>query len=867
MFDFHSRRRRQGRAGINALARAARAAVEALESRTLLTVDLVGYAGPYLPVPGVEGGPPDGSGVINYQLRRGGSDLSASLTVNVSVVGVGDHPATAGEDFQAPTTATFAAHDEYAYIQISVTDDDLPEPAESLLLTVAPGEGYDVDPSAASEPGEPAMIEENDVPRVWAEADTSIAPDGATATEGGDTAMFLIKRDSTHGSLTVRYELGGDWGPDGASASPDDYTVPGVPADENGVREVTLADGEASAAVEVQAVDDELVEPYLEGFQLFIDGPAAGYDAVAGDDKYDNSGWPNGEHSPFAYGVIQDNDYDVSVSAADSAIEGQDGVAGFTISRYGDLRQPLTVNFSMEGTASADDDYDSEPFDAGQVTFGAGEQNAWLALTPTDDETAEWTEDVVLRLSESSAYQISGDAFATDQIVDDDPVDVIIQNLPEETEPSPNETDPGAFLAVNDDDDNNNGTPDNEESQADLSDDDLEPVELQMPQDAKEGATLTLSLNAYSTSSFRVWKADGTQLLGVFGGAGDPVTSVPLDAGDGPTMTVYLEALAAGSLNLTLQASDAPAATRPSNSSDAITAYADTYDLDLTMVNHNEPVGIIDDRFEVDDGGFVPMNNDDDDYTALATSYGEDQNQTGAIAGEDDLLPILIHGVQNRNGKMKLVYDGGLKVYRNGTDRTDPLGNGVEIPVQQQDLTLYVEGVSAGAHNIELWVDGKKRDTVKVTVFQWVGPLNVPAGGTYEYKVQSTPYAGAHWLSPSGGFLLPRDGNPSDVDVAWLGGAPNIGRAIYQVTDNYTWDLEVNVVVMTVAAPDSGAAFTAGRSETIPTKLTIWGTRSRSPNLLAPEYSGRPRLVSLDRHSTARQTAGCGRCGRDSCRI
>jgi len=193
------------------LARAVRPIVETLENRTLLTT-VVAYAGPYLPVPGVEGAAPENGGVINYQLARSSDDISQSLTVNLSVTGVGDHPATPGDDFTAPTTATFAADDPYAYVQITVTDDDLPEPEESLLLTVAPGSGYDVDPAAASEPGEPAVIEESDVPTVWAETDSS-SPDSATATEGGDDATILLKRDNAHGPLTVRYELLGDWGP------------------------------------------------------------------------------------------------------------------------------------------------------------------------------------------------------------------------------------------------------------------------------------------------------------------------------------------------------------------------------------------------------------------------------------------------------------------------------------------------------------------------------------------------------------------------------------------------------------------------------------------------------------------------------
>ena len=126
---------------------------------------------------------------------------------------------------------------------------------------------------------------------------------------------------------------------------------------------MTFPDGDDSVPVQIQATDDHEAEPYREGFQLWPDDPAAGYDAVAGQDKYFVNN-PGGQ-AASAPGIIQDNDYDLSISCNDSAIEGHDGVAGFTISRYGDLRQPLTVDFNLSGTATIGDDFDSGPFDLG----------------------------------------------------------------------------------------------------------------------------------------------------------------------------------------------------------------------------------------------------------------------------------------------------------------------------------------------------------------------------------------------------------------------------------------------------------------------------------------------------------------------
>lgn len=250
----------------------AKAVVEELEPRTLLTSNVISF--PYWsPAAGVEGAAADAGGVITFELTRSTDDPDQALTVNLAAHGTGDYPATPGDDFVVPATATFPAGEYYASatVDVSVTDDNLPEPDETFALTVEPGSGYDVDPAAATT-GQPGSIAESDVPHVWAEPDTS-APDAATATEGGDNALILLKRDNTVGSLVVRYQLLGDWGPDGASASADDYAISGSTPDENGIYETTFADGQDSLVVQVRANDDHEAEPYREGFEVLPADP------------------------------------------------------------------------------------------------------------------------------------------------------------------------------------------------------------------------------------------------------------------------------------------------------------------------------------------------------------------------------------------------------------------------------------------------------------------------------------------------------------------------------------------------------------------------------------------------------------------
>jgi len=133
---------------------------------------------------------------------------------------------------------------------------------------------------------------------------------------------------------------------------------------------------------------------------------------------------------------------------------------------------------------------------------------------------------------------------------------------------------------------------------------------------------------------------------------------------------------------------------------------------------------------------------------------------------------------------------------------------GTSFPRPQQDLQLYVEGVSTGRKVIRLFVNDAERDSVDVNVFQWFGPLNVPEHGTYQYKVTAAPQGGK-WVDPEGGAIAAGAGT-SDVKIRW-GEGPQVGKAVYHASENYIWDLGVNVVGITVEAPDASSFNAANR--------------------------------------------------------
>ncbi|HEY5911943.1 MAG TPA: Calx-beta domain-containing protein [Verrucomicrobiae bacterium] len=88
------------------------------------------------------------------------------------------------------------------------------------------------------------------------------------------------------------------------------------------------------------------------------------------------------------------------------------------------LGAPLTVNYTMGGTATSGDDYVALP---GSVTFGANADSVDITLTPVDDAIAEPTETAVLTITDSPNFQHGGPATVT--IADNEPPQLTIASV------------------------------------------------------------------------------------------------------------------------------------------------------------------------------------------------------------------------------------------------------------------------------------------------------------------------------------------------------------------------------------------------------------------------------------------------------
>lgn len=93
-----------------------------------------------------------------------------------------------------------------------------------------------------------------------------------------------------------------------------------------------------------------------------------------------------------------------------------DGV--FTFTREGDTANPLTVSFTLTGTATNGVDYVTVPT---TITFAAGDSSTNLVITPIDDSLSEANETVIVTLASNPNYVMVDNKSATVTIVDNDP--------------------------------------------------------------------------------------------------------------------------------------------------------------------------------------------------------------------------------------------------------------------------------------------------------------------------------------------------------------------------------------------------------------------------------------------------------------
>ena len=311
-----------------------------------------------------------------FTISRTG-DTTSPVTVNYSLTGTAGN----GTDYSLlSTAAVIPAAQNSVNVVVAPVNDIGPEDTETVILTVTSGTGYNVgSPSAAT-----VNITDNDLPTV-----TVVAGDANASESGSNSGSFTVSRTGpTTNALSVSYAL------TGTAGNGTDYSALSTT--------VVIPVGQQSTTIPVVPANDGFMEP-TETVILTVSANAL----------Y-NVG------SPSAATVnITDNDLPtVNVNATDdSAAEAGLATGTFTITRGGDLTSPLTVNYTVGGTATNGSDYSTL---SGSVVIAAGSASATVVVTPADDGLDETNETVVLTLAAGAGYQVGSSNDDTVTIADND---------------------------------------------------------------------------------------------------------------------------------------------------------------------------------------------------------------------------------------------------------------------------------------------------------------------------------------------------------------------------------------------------------------------------------------------------------------
>ncbi|NCT54129.1 MAG: endo-1,3-1,4-beta-glycanase ExsH, partial [Microcystis aeruginosa G13-03] len=273
----------------------------------------------------------DGTANMVYTFTRSGVTTNA-LTVNYTIGGT----ATNGTDYTSiPTSVTFAANSATATLIVDPTADTTVESNETVILTLATGTGYTVGtPDAAT-----GTILNDDVtlPSI------TLAVSPSSVTEDGTTNLIytFTRSGVTTNALTVNYTVGG------TATNGTDYTS--IPTS------VTFAANSATATLIVDPTADTTVESDETVILTLATG----------------TGYTVGTTTAVT-GTITNDDVtlpSITLAVSPSSVT-EDGTTNlvYTFTRSGVTTNPLTVNYTVGGTATNGTDYTSIPT---SVTFAA----------------------------------------------------------------------------------------------------------------------------------------------------------------------------------------------------------------------------------------------------------------------------------------------------------------------------------------------------------------------------------------------------------------------------------------------------------------------------------------------------------------
>jgi hypothetical protein len=328
----------------------------------------------------------DGGTPLRFIFQRNPLNVDP-LSVAYTVAG----SATAGSDYGVLSgTITFASGAAEAVLEVLPTPDTTVETNETIDLSLVAGSGYTIaTPGVVS-----GTILNDDLPVVT----LAIAPVAVNENSGLAMVYTFSRTGPTTVALTVNYGVGG------TATLGSDYS--GI-ASAGTTKTVSFAAGAASASVTVTPIGDTTVEANETVALTLLSG----------------SGYGVGTSTPVV-GTITDDDFpSVSLAVSPATVtEGGSTNLTFTFSRSVATADPLTVSYTVAGTATVGVDYTGISTGSGNrtVTIAAGASSAQVVVDPTDDAAVESNETVVLTLAAGSGYTVATTTAITGTIANDD---------------------------------------------------------------------------------------------------------------------------------------------------------------------------------------------------------------------------------------------------------------------------------------------------------------------------------------------------------------------------------------------------------------------------------------------------------------
>ncbi|MRG44598.1 T9SS type B sorting domain-containing protein [Chitinophaga sp. SYP-B3965] len=309
---------------------------------------------------------------------------ATDLTVNYTIAGT----AINGTDYALLNgTAVILAGNNSVAIQISGIDDQIIEGNETIELTITNGSatGIVLTPGANSTASIDLIDDDNNLDIV-----VSATPSVTEPSTAGKFTISLAGGKAPAKDVTVTYTI------TGTATSGTDYTALSSSA--------VIPAGSTSVDVDLTVLEDELIEPTETVIMTINGGSSTGLTYTVG---AQNTATIN----------ITDNDatgnlvLEVTASQPNATEPATHGEFTISIANGKRTAEPLTIQYTISGTAVAGTDYQA----INTITIPAGENSITVPVQVTDDMLIEDPETVILNISGGQSTSFNYTAGAANQ--------------------------------------------------------------------------------------------------------------------------------------------------------------------------------------------------------------------------------------------------------------------------------------------------------------------------------------------------------------------------------------------------------------------------------------------------------------------